>query len=143
MSERKGVVLVLVLIGAAVMVSAAGLLLLVALATGGEPAVASNSTLVIRLGGTLDERAPGGFSQLFASPPTVREVVDGLHRARTDPDISAVILAPGGTAPFWAKVQEIRDAVLDFKTSGKPIIGYLEYGGEQADTSRRRATGCT
>jgi len=130
-SERKGVVLVLVLIGAAVMVSVAGLLLLVVLATGGEPAVASNSTLVIRLGGTLDERSPSGFSQLFTSPPTVREVVDSLRRAKTDPDVSAVILAPGGTAPFWAKVQEVRDAVLDFKTSGKPIIGYLEYGGEQ------------
>jgi protease-4 len=130
-AERKGVVLVLVLIGAAVLMSVAGLLLLVALATGGEPAIASNSTLVIRLGGTLDERAPSGFSRLFTSPPTVREVVDSLRRAKTDPDISAVILAPGGTAPFWAKVQEIRDAVLDFKSSGKPIIGYLEYGGEQ------------
>ena len=132
MAERKGVVLVLVLVGAAVMVSVAGLLFIVALAAGGEPAVRSNSTLVIRLGGALDEVAPGGFGQLLTSPPTVREVVDSLRRAKTDPNVSAVILAPGGAAPFWGKVQEVRDAVLDFKTSGKPIVGYLEYGGEQA-----------
>ena len=131
MAERKGVVLVLVLVGAAVMVSVAGLLLIVALAAGGEPAVRSNSTLVIRLGGTIDELAPGGFGQFLASPPTVREVVDSLRRAKTDPNVSAVILAPNGPAPFWGKVQEIRDAVVDFKSSGKPIIGYLEYGGEQ------------
>jgi len=30
-----------------------------------------------------------------------------------------------------AKVQEVRDAILEFKQSDKPIIGYLEYGGEQ------------
>ncbi len=131
MAQRKGVALVLVFIAVAVLVSLTGLLLIVALATGGEPAVRANSTLVIRLGGTLDEVAPGGFSRLFVSPPTVREVVDSLRRAKTDGNVSAVILAPGGTAPFWGKVQEIRDAVLDFKTSGKPIVGYLEYGGEQ------------
>ena len=28
-------------------------------------------------------------------------------------------------------MQEVRDAIVDFKTSGKPIVGYLEYGGEQ------------
>src|SRR5919201_6850005 len=33
--------------------------------------------------------------------------------------------------PFWGKVQEIREAVLDFKKSGKPIYAYLEYGGDR------------
>ena len=28
-------------------------------------------------------------------------------------------------------MQEIRDAVLDFKTSGKPVYAYLEYGGDR------------
>ena len=36
-----------------------------------------------------------------------------------------------GTAALWGKVQEVRDAITDFKTSGKPIIAFLEYGGEQ------------
>src|SRR6185295_15575556 len=35
------------------------------------------------------------------------------------------------TSPFWAKVQEIRDAVLDYRTSGKPVYAYLEYGGDR------------
>ena len=28
-------------------------------------------------------------------------------------------------------MQEIRDAVLDFKKSGKPLYAYLEYGGDR------------
>ena len=43
-----------------------------------------------------------------------------------------MLLKPTGfESPFWAKVQEIRDAVLDFKKSGKPIYAYLEYGGDR------------
>ena len=34
-------------------------------------------------------------------------------------------------SPFWGKVQEIRDAVLDFRKSGKRISAYLEYAGER------------
>ena len=43
-----------------------------------------------------------------------------------------MLLKPTGfESPFWAKVQEVRDAVLDFKKSGKPVYAYLEYGGDR------------
>ena len=38
---------------------------------------------------------------------------------------------PGFTTPYWAKIQELRDAVLDFRQSGKPIYAYLEYAGDR------------
>jgi len=131
-SQRKGVVLVLILIAAAMVVSLAALLFLAALAGGGEPTVARNSTFVLRVGGPLEEIEPRSLAgQLFAPPPTVRGVVESLRRAKTDARVTAVVLAPLVPEPLWAKAQEIRDAVIDFKSSGKPIIGYLEYGGEQ------------
>src|SRR5262249_17619960 len=34
-------------------------------------------------------------------------------------------------SPYWGKVQEIRDAVLDFRKSGKPVYAYLQYGGDR------------
>jgi protease-4 len=34
-------------------------------------------------------------------------------------------------SPFWAKVQELRDAVLDFRKSGKIVVAFLEYGGDR------------
>src|SRR5207244_6126628 len=37
----------------------------------------------------------------------------------------------GFESPFWGKVQEIRDAVIEFKKSGKPVYAYLEYGGDR------------
>ena len=62
----------------------------------------------------------------------MRAIVDNLRKAKVDARVSAVLLKPTGfTTPFWGKIQEIRDAVLDFKKSGKPVYAYLEYGGDR------------
>src|SRR5206468_439301 len=64
--------------------------------------------------------------------PTVRGIVDNLRKAKVDARVRSVLLKPTGfDSPFWAKVQEIRDAVLDFRKSGKPVYAYLEYGGDR------------
>ena len=121
----------LVLIIAAVAISAMGLVVM-ALFVGHAPQVSANSTLVLKIGGDLQEMEPGGvIGQFFEAPPTVRSVVDSLRKAKIDNRISSVIIRPTGTAALWGKVQEIRDAIVDFRRAGKPIVGYLEYGGEQ------------
>jgi protease-4 len=128
---RRGVVVVFVLIAVGVLVSAAGLVVM-ALMVGGEPQVASNSTLVLRISGDLQEMEPAGvIEQFFEGPPTVRSLVDALRKAKADGRITSVIIRPTGTAALWAKVQEVREAIVDFKRSRKPIVAYLEYGGEQ------------
>jgi protease IV len=128
---RRGVWLVFLLLLLAVFASAAGLLLIYG-AMGREPQVASNSTLVLRIGGDLPEMEPGGvLGPFIESPPTVRAIVQMLRKAKVDRRITSVILKPAGAAALWGKVQEVRDAVLDFRRSGKPIVAYLEYGGEQ------------
>ena len=43
-----------------------------------------------------------------------------------------MVLIPPITEGLWGKIQEIRDAVTDFKESDKPIVAYLEYGTGQA-----------
>lgn len=131
MSQRKSVGLVLVLLALAVVVSFGGLLFLL-LVVGAEPQVARNSTLVLRLDGPLAEAEPRGLvDQFFEPPATVRSVVESLQKAKRDARIAAVIVKPTVPQALWAKVQEVRDAILDFKKSGKPVVGYLEYGGEQ------------
>jgi protease IV len=129
---RRGVVLVLVLILAAVIVSTAGLLFM-GLAVGRGPVISSNSTLMLEVSGDLQENDPTGvLAQFFEAPPTVRAVIDALRKAAVDRRVSSVIIRPTGTAALWGKVQEIRDAIVDFKRSKKPIIAYLEYGGDQS-----------
>ena len=116
MAVRRGVVLVLVLIAAAVAVSVAGLVV-TALLVGREPRIERNSTLVLRVSGDLQEMEPGGvIGQFFEGQPTVRSLVDALRKAKVDDRITSVVIRPTGTAALWGKVEEVRDAILDFKT---------------------------
>jgi len=129
---RRGVVLVIVLIVAAATVSAAGLVFM-SLMVGRGPRIAGNSTLVLEIGGDLQELEPSGvFDQLFEPPPTVRSVTEALRKARLDNRVTSVVIRPTTTVALWAKVQEVRDAILEFKGSDKPIVAFLEYGGDQA-----------
>jgi protease-4 len=128
---RRGVWLVVIFITLAVAISAAGLVA-TAVIMGRQTRVEGNSTLVLRVGGDLREVDPGGLvGSFFEPPPTVRSVVESLRKAKVDRRVTSVVIRPTGTAALWGKVQEIRDAIGDFKTSKKPIIAYLEYGGEQ------------
>jgi protease IV len=128
---RRGVVLVIVLIFVAVAVSVTGLVV-TALLVGREPRITANSTLMLRVNGDLQETDQGSvLGQFLEGPPTVRMLVEALRKAKVDSRISSVVIRPTSSAALWGKVQEVRDAIIDFKRSKKPIIGYLEYGGEQ------------
>jgi protease-4 len=128
---RRGVRLVFGLILAAVVLSVGGLAFVIALGTR-EPAVGQNSTLFLRVGGDLTEIEPRGLlGQLIEARPTIHNVVDALRKAKVDRRVAGVVLRPGNLVGLWAKVQEIREAVTDFRRSGKPIVGFLEYGGQQ------------
>jgi protease IV len=130
---RRGFAILFSLLGMAVFISIMGFAVLYLL-FGREPAVPSNATLVLRVGGSLTELAPNDVVGYLRGnrQPTVRSIVDNLRKAKVDSRVRAVLLKPTGfESPFWGKVQEIREAVVDFKKSGKPIYAYLEYGGDR------------
>jgi protease IV len=99
------------------------------------PSVPDHATLVLRIGGDLVETPPADvIGQLSggARAQTVRSYVDALRRARNDARIDSVLIVPTDfESPYWAKLQELRDAILDFRKSGKPVAAFLEYGGER------------
>ena len=68
MAVRRGVWVVIVLIVLAISISALGMLLIFS-AVGREPQVSSNSTLVMRIGGNLNEMGPGGVLGPFIEGP--------------------------------------------------------------------------
>jgi protease IV len=130
---RKGVALVLTLVGLAVLVSVAGILFLYLLTSRG-PSVPDQSTLVLRPGGELLEVMPDDVLGQFMGrdATTVRGFVSSLRMASRDRRIRSVVLMPSTLdLPFWGRVQELRDAVLEFRQSGKSVTGFLEYGGER------------
>ena len=133
MALRRGVGLVLSLIALAVIVSMAALALMF-LVVSRAPSVPSSATLVLRPGGDLTEiQADDVVGQVFGrETPTVRGFVEALGKARRDPRVRTVLLMPSTLQlPFWGKVQELRDAILDFRRSGKTVIAFLEYGGDR------------
>ena len=133
MALSRGVRFVLVFIGLAVMVSMAGVVLMYLVVSRG-PAVPLSATLVLRPGGEIQEVVPNDvFGQVLGrSTSTVRGFVEALEKAKRDTRIRAVLLMPSSLSlPYWAKVQELRDAVTDFRKSGKKVIAFLEYGGDR------------
>ncbi len=101
---------------------------------GRSPVIPSHARLTLRIGGDLAEMTPGDVVSYLSGgrTPTVRGIVDNLRKAGVDERVHSVLLRPTGlTTPYWGKVQEIRDAVMDFKKSGKPVYAYLEYGGDR------------
>jgi len=130
---RRGFAILFTLLGVAFFISIVGFGALYLL-VGREPSVPSNATLVLRVGGSLAELAPNDVVGYLrgTKTPTVRAIVDNLRKAKVDSRVRSVLLKPTGfESPFWAKVQEIRDAVVDFRKSGKPVYAYLEYGGDR------------
>jgi protease-4 len=130
---KRGVRLVLGLIALAVVVSMATILMLY-LVVSREPSVAQQSALVLRPKGELHEMLPDDvFGQFMRSDmTTVRSFVESLRKASRDRRITTVLLMPGSLElPFWGKVQELRDAVMEFRKSGKTVVAFLEYGGDR------------
>jgi protease-4 len=130
---RRGVGLVLAIVIFSCLASLVGLVAIYLL-MGREPVVPARSTLVLRLSGDLAEGGPGDvFGQFLPvrRATTVRTVVENLRKARVDPRISTLLVVPSGfTTPYWAKLQEVHDAIVDFRRSGKQAIAYMEYGGQ-------------
>jgi protease-4 len=131
-SQRRGVFLVLLLIILALAVSAGGLLLLL-LATGGAPpTVSPNTTLYLKLQAPWNEIEPlDVFSQFVGQPRTLRGAIDEIKRAKADERIKTLVILPQASGAMWAQLQDLRAALVDFKTSGKPVTAYMEYAGVQ------------
>jgi protease-4 len=91
------------------------------------PEVASNSVLVMRLRGDIPERAPLQLPVFLSGrgQVTVANVWMALKKAAADPRVSAVVLEPEGLSIGWAKAEEIRADLEQFRKSGKPVFAYL------------------
>jgi protease-4 len=95
-----------------------------------RPTVADNSVLMLRLEGDVPEK-PEIEIPLAAfeehAPPTVRDIWSLMHRAAADSRVKGIVLAPRKLETGWAKLEELRQSVLDFRKSGKPVYAFLRF----------------
>ncbi|MFI6815361.1 signal peptide peptidase SppA [Nonomuraea sp. NPDC050328] len=62
--------------------------------------------------------------------PRLADVLSGLKRARQDPRVKALIVKIGGNPLGFATVQELRQAIIHFRSSGKLTVAFSETFGE-------------
>jgi len=63
--------------------------------------------------------------------PAMMDLLKMISRAKEDKSIRGILLRIDGLDLGLAKVQEIREAILDFRTSGKKVIAFMEMGGNK------------
>ncbi|MBZ5620245.1 MAG: signal peptide peptidase SppA [Acidobacteriia bacterium] len=96
------------------------------------PQIADNSVLVLRLDGAIPEKPPVELPEFLgggAPGLTVSNVWMTLRKAAADSHIKALVLEPEGLVAGWAKLEEIRWDVEQFRKSGKPVFAYLRTPG--------------
>ena len=98
------------------------------------PTVKNNSILYFPMTGILEERAmEDPFINAFSNGPSSQSLLDiiaAINYAKSDDKIEGIYIEPRYLAGDYAGLKEIRDALIDFKKSGKFIYAYGEYVSE-------------
>ena len=127
---RKAVFIILGILGALILVAIIGILAIWAALRGGEPTIRDNSVLTLRVAGELPDYSPDDpFKKIFGGPDqSLTGLVMQFKKAKVDRRIKAILLDVNMSGVGWGKAEEIRDAITDFRSSGKPVYAYLEFG---------------
>jgi protease-4 len=75
----------------------------------------------------------GSFSKKFSkyNKMGLYQIIQALDHAKDDPNIAGIYLNIRHFKPGWATAKSIRDALVNFKTSKKPIYSYSEVISEK------------
>ena len=127
---RKAVLIIFGILGALILVAFLGIAVLWAALRKGEPTIRDNSVLTLRVAGSLPDYSPDDpFKRYFGGPDqSLTGLVMQFKKAKVDKRIKAVLLDVNMSGVGWGKAEEIRDAITDFRTSGKPVYAYIEFG---------------
>jgi len=111
----------------------------VALSSKSETDIKKHSVLVIKLDNEIREQAPSNpfknfnFLSLTSNQPLgLNDILDNIHAATYDPNISCILLNVGYVQASYETIEEIRDAIIEFKKSGKFVISYCDYYAQSA-----------
>ncbi|MEZ5427677.1 MAG: signal peptide peptidase SppA [Pyrinomonadaceae bacterium] len=113
----------------AVLVAVIGIALMAE--TLGRPNVPENSVLILNVSGELPDYSPDDpMARVFGinQPQSFTSLLTQLRKAKADKRIGAVLLDISFPQIAWGKADELREAIKDFRTSGKPIYSYMEIG---------------
>lgn len=127
---RKAILIIGGIFATLVLVAILGVALLWIAFSKGEPPIRDNSVLVLRVAGTLPDYSPDDpFKRYFGGPDqSLTGLVMQFKKAKVDKRIKGILLDINISGVGWGKAEEIRDAIADFRSSGKPVYAYIELG---------------
>ncbi len=133
MKKRTGWILVAGVAALALGAAAVGAFALLLRGQDGGGITGKDHYLALDLEGEIPEPPSSDLTPFFSRrPPTLRTLVESLDRAGSDAKVKAVVLRVSFLPDAgWGKVQELRDAILRFRKSGKPAYAHLEFCGNR------------
>lgn len=97
----------------------------------GKPSVPNNSVLVLSVTGSLPDYAPEDpMARLLGveQKQSFTSLLTQLRKAKIDSRVGGVLLDIDFPGIGWGKADELREAIKDFRASGKPVYAYMEIG---------------
>lgn len=132
---KRGGVILLLLVIAVLGLALLGAAVLLRRPMQGGSSSSSSAVLIFDVPYELEEAdvPAGSYSLAWLMPerPTLWQVVSAIRAAAHDEHIESLVLHIEDLDWGWAKIAEVRQAIMDFRASGKPVYANLAGGGEK------------
>lgn len=93
--------------------------------------VEENSVFVLNLSGTISDQGTDNPLSIFTGDDSqstgLNNILSAIKKAKTNDDIKGIYIEAGALITNYATLQEIRNALADFRKSGKWIVAYGDY----------------
>ncbi|MBR5061035.1 MAG: signal peptide peptidase SppA [Prevotella sp.] len=107
-----------------------GIMSIVGMVSSGQATtnVSKNSVLVLKLNGAMDEQAGNNLLAQFTGETSVnlglQETLSAIKKAKDNDHVKGIYIESKAFSGDVASLQEVRQALADFKKSGKFIVAY-------------------
>lgn len=85
--------------------------------------------LELKLSGNIDEEK--SFSLFGGRKVTLLDIIQKIEKAKKDKRVKGLVVRLDFLNAGFGKIQELREAFLDFRQSGKKVIFFMEQGGNK------------
>lgn len=93
--------------------------------------VEKNSVFVLNLSGTISEQGSENPLSMFTGDNSLNsglnDILSSIKKAKANDDIKGIYIEAGALAANYATLQETRNALADFRKSGKWIVAYGDF----------------
>ena len=98
--------------------------------------VEENSVFVLNLAGTISEQSKSNPLDMFtgndASNTGLNDILAAIKKAKENNDVKGIYIEANNMSASYATLQEIRNALADFRKSGKWIMAYADFYSQGA-----------